>query len=899
MPLLAYNLTGAPLPLAAGNPIVTLAASAAPPARGMAYNVTSELRPNLTVDPTHGKTGGLAAGAYALLQAQVTAGSVAYEWTSDPEYLTPGLAVSGPEPGLHAATHENGGADEISIAGLSGVAADPQNPVGHNTSHENGGADEISIAGLSGQAADPQVPDTHATFHEPGGGDAMAVDAAAATGSLRSLGTGATQAAAGNDGRFPTTQEKAALGAASPALGATNPPLTNNDLTVARVATAVQNIYLDLTAGSDANDGLTVLTPKLTWQAAFDLLKDIHKANACLNVVGVSAAAGSAYCTVNVRKGFVVLVDGGSAKTVVPAAGGVSFVADIGTSSSVGKVGAGWAVNGLKGALVEITGPVGNSLIGQTRMIHSNTADTITPSRNWSTTALNAEFRIVRPATTVNGSQNHVFRNIGEGLLQVQNIHFGATSQPSVQRSPGLVTFSHVTLAQTHAASPIGPYAFYVYESAFVNFDRSLIDPVTFATKNALTDSQAGVGQMSGNGWVYFRGCQGGIYCTATVLKTLRIAKVNYGHIFQGTNIESYGIIDSWHVTGTQLTVLNSVVGGYAITQFGGHATKAPLLIYHSALGVGDGCKLIPALATAIHGVEMIAGDFRAEAIVGSGFAGLGVFAPGKSTILTKAGSPPTLTGALGDFGFDTVQASLDLSVPGTLLDTVLESLVAGAAGNAVTFASANDARASLNLSGPGTLLDTVIESVAVGVGGNLITFASVNDGGGIDSITRAGNNFTLHYTSGATTVAQVEALIAALAGPDHLIQVKTPGTPANILVDPGDTFAATNLAGGANERITRVGTAYTLHYASGLTTVAQVEAFINALTGADKLIAVKTPGTAANVLTNPGDTFAATNFTGGLDVVAASANWDAVDAGVEAFSNREQSVARKYTYAA
>lgn len=42
----------------------------------------------------------------------------------------------------------------------------------------------------------------HATTHEPGGTDVMAVDAVAATGSLRTLGTGATQAAAGNDARF-------------------------------------------------------------------------------------------------------------------------------------------------------------------------------------------------------------------------------------------------------------------------------------------------------------------------------------------------------------------------------------------------------------------------------------------------------------------------------------------------------------------------------------------------------------------------------------------------------------------------------------------------------------------------------------------------------------------------
>ena len=39
---------------------------------------------------------------------------------------------------------------------------------------------------------------THASAHEPGGADTMAVDAATSTGSLRTLGTGSTQGAAGN-----------------------------------------------------------------------------------------------------------------------------------------------------------------------------------------------------------------------------------------------------------------------------------------------------------------------------------------------------------------------------------------------------------------------------------------------------------------------------------------------------------------------------------------------------------------------------------------------------------------------------------------------------------------------------------------------------------------------------
>jgi len=53
--------------------------------------------------------------------------------------------------------------------------SDARTPTAHKTSHENGGADEISVAGLSGVLADPQPP---------------------------IIGAGATQAVAGNDARL-------------------------------------------------------------------------------------------------------------------------------------------------------------------------------------------------------------------------------------------------------------------------------------------------------------------------------------------------------------------------------------------------------------------------------------------------------------------------------------------------------------------------------------------------------------------------------------------------------------------------------------------------------------------------------------------------------------------------
>jgi hypothetical protein len=85
-----------------------------------------------------------------------------------------GLLADAQTPLAHAASHENGGADEVSVAGLSGLLADPQTPLAHDTSHENGGADEINVGGLNGELADPQPPKAHATSHQHGGTDQVA-----------------------------------------------------------------------------------------------------------------------------------------------------------------------------------------------------------------------------------------------------------------------------------------------------------------------------------------------------------------------------------------------------------------------------------------------------------------------------------------------------------------------------------------------------------------------------------------------------------------------------------------------------------------------------------------------------------------------------------------------------
>jgi hypothetical protein len=65
-------------------------------------------------------------------------------------------------PVAHHVTHENGGADEISVGGLSGVLADPQTPTAHAASHGSGQADQLAHGALFGAGTNAHATiDTH------------------------------------------------------------------------------------------------------------------------------------------------------------------------------------------------------------------------------------------------------------------------------------------------------------------------------------------------------------------------------------------------------------------------------------------------------------------------------------------------------------------------------------------------------------------------------------------------------------------------------------------------------------------------------------------------------------------------------------------------------------------
>ena len=114
--------------------------------------------------------------------------------------------LPGGAPSAHASTHQNGGSDEVATAipaanaipkagaggdlgggwmpygatsgtvceGNDSRLSDPRDPNAHAASHEDGSADEISVEGLSGSLADSQTPSSHAASHQHGGSDEVA-----------------------------------------------------------------------------------------------------------------------------------------------------------------------------------------------------------------------------------------------------------------------------------------------------------------------------------------------------------------------------------------------------------------------------------------------------------------------------------------------------------------------------------------------------------------------------------------------------------------------------------------------------------------------------------------------------------------------------------------------------
>jgi hypothetical protein len=95
---------------------------------------------------------------------------------------------------------------------------------------------------------------------------------------------------------------------------------------------------------------------------------------------------------------------------------------------------------------------------------------------------------------------------------------------------------------------------------------------------------------------------------------------------------------------------------------------------------------------------------------------------------------------------------------------------------------------------------DSTLQAVPIGRLGNVVSVTVIGDsatGAGVVSNV-VGNALTIHYESGVSTVALVEANLAAPPG-STLVTVSAPGTAATVLTAPADNIPLTLLSGGVD----------------------------------------------------------------------------------------------------
>lgn len=168
-------------------------------------------------------------------------------------------------------------------------------------------------------------------------------------------------------------------------------------------------------------------------------------------------------------------------------------------------------------------------------------------------------------------------------------------------------------------------------------------------------------------------------------------------------------------------------------------------------------------------------------------------------TVFQKIGASAGNNLTLLPFTFDgTLEVSIangDVSHPRVDLIQMQLSLVPDDLQTRIT--ENNPVTAFLNLGAHTTHVNTIVQAKVAGRSGNNVSIAFVKrtSGSGV-TYSENGNAVSIQYEDGVSTVALVEAAIVANA---TVIEIQSAGTPGNVLANPGDTLAATHLAGGVD----------------------------------------------------------------------------------------------------
>lgn len=413
--------------------------------------------------------------------------------------------------------------------------------------------------------------------------------------------------------------------------------LNENMLSQSRVA---QQIYVDADAGSDSNSGKYPDRAFQNIPTALALIAHDVKHLTVVNLRGTFEDIGVIQFRRHINEGGKIIIDGGDELTEVVA----EITSDINSASSIGLTTAGWTADAYAGYWVEITS---GALIGQKRLIQENSTTIITPQRNFSADpGAGAKFRIVRPATTIQGSNNNVLDFTihgspanGTDLFAIQRLYLTGSAPyikfdncSATAIAAGIVNNS---TRSTGAFNITGGHGRLVY---------TLLDPAD-GSYFASTAIYAGPSQINASGNITIADAS-----QATLGLFARKLNVNGSLILMayGTRVKGQCTLFTPVVRQDYDSI--SSTSGFAATKIDG-SSGIGLQVVGGHLRIKD-----PVISNnGSHGIEVTDGATlkMTGAVGGTGNTTTGCYCHNGSRVLINSGAVPTITTGSVELSFD------------------------------------------------------------------------------------------------------------------------------------------------------------------------------------------------------------------------------------------------------
>lgn len=387
------------------------------------------------------------------------------------------------------------------------------------------------------------------------------------------------------------------------------------------------HIYADSVTGNDSNNGLSLLTPKKTIEAAVALIPRVIKHDTVVHLNGTFSLSIRILLSSIVDYGVTLMIDGGSEVTTLAG----PYTADIHSSTTVGLSSLTMSTDQYKGYWIKIlSGPQAGVLMP----VFSNTETTFTMIATLTGDPGTCSFSIVKPATTLSSTSTKWLYNAcsGGGQVKMQRftignyLYVGNHTASCQWTSLGAMIFEGTTSCGVYSSSPAGKFV--------------LTDSIYLPTNPSTYDSL---------NWCGITVCSGSISLDAQTYNIL------YGIIANTITAKGASFDMGYGFRVKKITVQRGYTGvNGGIAKSTGYQTKID-----SSPDVGliiqDGSDVIIAGAVDIssctsHGIEVNGSTLRFTGIAsGTGNGGAGCYAHNGSRVTIANGSAPTLTGTAGN----------------------------------------------------------------------------------------------------------------------------------------------------------------------------------------------------------------------------------------------------------